>query len=79
MLRKDRVSQRVNEMINLKQNLVPLLDKHISSSLPFSSIKKKEQQVILDKFKQFAITQRKHVELLEELQQQLKENPNHVL
>lgn len=65
MIRKEKALELIHEMVLAKENMVPLLDQHISSALPFSFISDKDRQTIVNKFHLFVNAQSKHLEILE--------------
>lgn len=78
MIRKDKVKTEIDKIIDLKKNLIPLLDKHIASSLPFSSLSQKEKELILEKFRTFVVTQSKHLQLLSDIAEEIKRSSENV-
>ena len=64
MIQKDRLVHQIDAIIDSKKRLIPLLNKHISSSLFFSGLKSEERNAIIERFQNIVITQTKHLEIL---------------
>ncbi len=64
MIKKDKLLSQINELINLEKSLIPLLNKHMSTSLFFSNLKEDERKEIIDKFQNLVIAKTKHIEIL---------------
>lgn len=67
MIAKAKLLQKIHEVIETKNSVIPLLDKHISASLGFSGLDPVMVQNIREKFQAWMILQRKHVEVLKEV------------
>ena len=65
MIKKDKLLSAVNSLIDMEKRLIPLLSRHIASSLFLSGLDKKAQGEIVERFQKAAVTGTKHVELLE--------------
>ena len=64
MIKKEKLAGKMDELIALEKRLIPLLNKHISSSLFFSNLKKSDRDKILAHFQDSVTTQTKHIETL---------------
>ena len=64
MIRKDKLLNQINELTNLEKSLIPLLNKHMPTSLFFSNLKEDERKEIVDKFQNLVIAKTKHIEIL---------------
>jgi len=64
MIKRDRLIRQIDAILNSKKRLIPLLNKHISSSLFFSGLKVKERDAIIERFQNIVIIQTKHMEIL---------------
>jgi len=64
MIKKDKLLNRMDKLINLEKSLIPLLNKHISSSLSFSNLKVDERKEIVEYFQNLVIAKTKHIEIL---------------
>ncbi len=71
MIKKDKLLDRLNELMNLEKSLIPLLNRHISSSLFLSDLKEEDRKRIVEYFQSMAIRQTKHVEMLDELKDEV--------
>lgn len=78
MIRKDKAALEIEKILALKKNLIPLLDKHIASSLPFSDIPGGDKRIILEKLREFVVTQSKHLTLLADMDLEMKGSREHV-
>ncbi len=64
MIKKDKLLSQINELINLEKSLIPLLNKHMSTSLFFSNLKEDEREKIIEHFQNLVIAKTKHIEIL---------------
>ncbi len=64
MIKKDKLLKQIDELMNLEKSLIPLLNKHVSTSLFFSNLKKDEREEIVGYFQNQVIAKTKHVEIL---------------
>ncbi len=67
MLKKEKVIKGIESLINLEKRVLPLLNRHISSSLFFSELKESERNAILEAFQKIAVAQGKHSETLNQI------------
>lgn len=78
MIKKEKILQQIEELLNLEKRLIPLLNKHVSSTLPFSQINKNEQGKIIEQFQQFAVTKTRHLEVLGTIKQEIEKGKKDV-
>ena len=78
MMQKEKLAASINKLMELEKNLVPLLNKHISSALFFSGLKKSESGAIMEEFKNKAMTQAKHIDVLKGIKEELARSKNNV-
>ena len=71
MMKKDRLVHQIDAIIDSKKRLIPLLNKHISSSLFFSGLKPEERNVIIERFQNIVITQTKHMEVVKGIKDEI--------
>ncbi len=64
MIKSDKLLKQIDELMNLEKSLIPLLNKHMSTSLFFSNLKKDEREEIVGYFQNQVIAKTKHVEML---------------
>lgn len=64
MIKKGRLIRQIDAIMDSKKRLIPLLNKHVSSSLFFSGLEPKERNAIIERFQNIVITQTKHMEIL---------------
>ena len=64
MIKKDRLLKRLDDVIKLEERLIPLLNRHVSSSIAFSGLDEKEQQQIVGRLQKTALSGTKHIEVL---------------
>ena len=50
MIKKDKLLNQINMLIDLEKRLIPLLNRHISSSLFFSGLKESDRDAVLERF-----------------------------
>jgi hypothetical protein len=71
MIQKDKLSKQIDKLIDLEKRTIPLLNKHVSSSLFFSNLKKDERNKIVEYFQNMAITKTKHIDILNSIRDEL--------
>ena len=64
MIKKDKLLIQLNKLIELEKSIIPLLNKHISSSLFFSNLEKSKQKEIAEHFQKLVIAKKGHIEIL---------------
>ena len=65
MIKKDRLLSQIEQLINTEKSLIPLLNKHVTTSLFFSNLKDDEREKIIEYFQNLVISKTKHIEILE--------------
>ena len=71
MIRKEKLLKQLELLENFEKRVVPLLNKHISSSLFFSELKGAERNSILEKFQGITVAQEKHIEILGQVRDEI--------
>lgn len=71
MLKKEEILKQIEVLKELEQRLIPLLNKEISSSLSFSGLNDLRRQEIIGNFQRIVLTQKKHLEVLEDIKNQI--------
>ncbi len=64
MIPKSDFIKKIDTVLKLKENLIPLVSRHIPSALSFSSLKPADKSAILEKFQAMATKQADHIETL---------------
>ena len=70
--------KQLDRVIKLENRLIPLFNKHISSSLFFSALKEAERAVIVGEFEKLAVSGSKHVEVLNSIKKEVEKGKNNV-
>jgi len=78
MIRKSELVKKIGTIIELEKSLIPLLNRHLTSTLFFSSLKAEERSAIIERFKKAAITQSKHINTLNDILEEAKKGKNDV-
>jgi hypothetical protein len=78
MIRKDKLLNKVNQLLELEGRLIPLLDKHLSTSLGFSQLSKDEQDLSLDFLKGRVNLQKKHIQLIKSIKKEIEDSEQNV-
>ena len=78
MIKKDKLARQIDTIIDSKKRLIPLLNKHISSSLFFSGLKPDERNTIIGRFQNIVITQTKHMEILNGIKDEMAKGKSNV-
>jgi len=71
MIQKDKLLSRINELTDLEKSLIPLLNKHITSSLFFSGLNEDDRNMIVEYFQNLVITKTGHIERLADIKNDL--------
>jgi hypothetical protein len=79
MIDKKELLQKIHKVIEYKDILAPLLDRHISASLTFSGLDQATVHAMREKFQDWALLQLKHVEVLKAITKELHERKSDVL
>ena len=64
MIKKDKLLKQIDDLISLEKSIVPLLNKHVSTSLFFSNLKKNEREEVIAYFQNLVIAKTRHIEIL---------------
>ena len=67
MIQKKKLLSAIGELLEMEQSLVPLLGRHVASSLSFSGLKEGDRKSLLKYFESRAVVQAKHAAVLKEL------------
>jgi hypothetical protein len=78
MIRKNNLSNKLNQLLELEGRLIPLLNKHLSASLGFSQLNKDEHDLSLDFLKRRVNLQKKHVQLIESIKKEIENSEQNV-
>lgn len=78
MIRKNNLLNKLNQLLELERRLVPLLDKHLSTSLGFSQLSKDEHDLSLDFLKNRVNLQKKHIQLIEGIKKEIEDSGQNV-
>ncbi len=79
MIGKEKLLKKIHEVIESKNSLTPLLDRHISASLGFSGMDPDAVHAIREKCQNWMLLQLKHVEILKEMVEELGKRKSDVL
>lgn len=72
MIRKEKLLLEIESLVDLKENLIPVLDKHLPASLSFSPFAKSVQEEAVEKLRYLTMMQNKHVNMLKDLKKQIE-------
>ena len=78
MVKKESLSESIEILTELEKNLVPLLNRHISSAIFFSGLKEAETSAMMEEFKNRAVIQSKHIEILKGIKKEIARSKNNV-
>ncbi len=78
MISKEKLLEKIHEVVESKNSLVPLLERHIASSLAFSGLDPAAVHTLHRKCQEWMLLQLKHVELLREMAEELRERKSDV-
>ncbi|MCF7871186.1 MAG: hypothetical protein K9L95_04270 [Candidatus Omnitrophica bacterium] len=78
MIRKNNLLNKLDRLLELERRLIPLLDKHLSTSLDFSRLSKGDRDLSLDFLKSRVNLQKKHIQLIESIKKEIEESKQNV-
>lgn len=78
MVKRDKLLKQINELESLERRLIPLLNKHISSSLFFSRLKEKERNSMTEQLQNIAANKERHLEILGGIKNDVAKGKNDV-
>jgi hypothetical protein len=64
MIKRERLLKQLNRLLDMEKSLVPLLNKHVSSSLTFSDLSEADQSAFAARLQDMARIHERHVEEL---------------
>lgn len=67
MISKEKLLKKIHELINSKNSLIPLFERHVSASLTFSEMPPATLKALDGEYKSWMLLQMKHVEILKEM------------
>ena len=78
MIKKETLLKKIAGVLEIEERIIPLLDKHVSSSLSFSSLSAEDKEAIPVYLRGKVETQKRHVEMLKEIIGYIKESDDNV-
>lgn len=78
MIDKEKLLEKIHEVVEFKNSLVPLLERHIASSLAFSGLDPGTVHTLHEKCQDWMLLQLKHVEILREMAEELNKGTSDV-
>lgn len=78
MIKKDKLLRHVGLLIDSEKRLIPLLNRHISSSLFFSGLDKRDSDAIIERFQNIVLTHTKHIETLNGIREEVSKGKSDV-
>lgn len=79
MIAKEKLLKKLTELLESKESVLPLLEKHLLASLDFSDLTPDESKLIRDKCWVWMVLQSRHVEVLKEMIKDLEGKSGDVL
>ncbi len=73
MISKIKILKEIDKVLEAEKRLLPLLNRHISSSLFYSDLNKEDREKIVDFFQSQVVRQSKHIDVLSEIRDELNE------
>jgi len=64
MIKREHLIKQLNKLLDMEKSLVPLFNKHVSSSLAFSGLSDADQAVFTTRLQEMARIHERHVEAL---------------
>lgn len=73
MINKEKIIKKIDKVLESEKRLLPLLNRHITSSLFYSDLAKEDRDKIIEFFQGQVIRQAKHVNVLSEIKKEVLE------
>ena len=71
MIKKDKLLGKLDTLVKLEERLIPILNKHVSSTLFFSNLKEDARDKIVDRMQRIVFTETKHIEMLKGIKDEI--------
>ena len=78
MIKKEVLVKEISKLVELKKNLIPLLNQHVSSSLFFSGIPEAERKTMIGQLQGMVLSQTRHIETLIQLKDEVSQSGQNV-
>ena len=78
MIRRQKLINQINLVMDIEKRLVPLFNKHISTSLNFSRLKKEDKKFTTEQFQIYALMIKKHTEILKAIKRDIESGERNV-
>ncbi len=78
MIKKDKLLKKINRAISDHDAIVPLLNRHVSTSVFFSALPPEDKEEIIARFQDMARTYSKHMNMLDSIKREVSEGETNV-
>jgi hypothetical protein len=78
MIKKEKLLRGIDSAMDIQKQLVPLLNKHVSASVSFSSLSANEKEKMAEKFQSMAIMHTKHMDTLQSIKEEISKGASNV-
>ena len=78
MIKKEKLVHAIESAMDIQKQLIPILNKHVSASVFFSSLPESDKENIIQRFQYMAIAHTKHIDTLESIKQEIIKGNGHV-
>jgi hypothetical protein len=78
MIKKEKLLRGIDSAMDIQKQLVPLLNKHVSASVSFSSLSANEKEKMAEKFQSMAIMHTKHMDTLKSIKEEISKGASNV-
>ena len=78
MIKKEKLLQQIEKVTNDEKRLIPLLNRHISTSLFFSGLRDADRKKTIEQFQRMVVAHTKHTEYLKGIVDEVKKGKSDV-
>jgi len=71
MIKKEKLLEGVDSLINLENSALPLLNRHLSSAISFSELNKDDHDKLMEEFQKIAVKRSRHIEILTQIKEEV--------
>jgi hypothetical protein len=78
MIKKEKLLHGIDSAMDIQKQLVPLLNKHVSTSILFSGLSEKNREEISKNFQEMAVKHTKHMDILKSIKEEVMKGSSNV-
>ncbi len=78
MIKKEKISAHISALIKLEERLIPLFESNLSTPLLFSGLEEGERDRLKEFFRNRVSAQKRHIDILKGIADDIRESDNDV-